>query len=201
MSRVKICGLRRVEDIEAVNRALPDFAGFVFADSRRQVSARRAAELREKLDERIKAVGVFVNQEMETITGLCRDRVIDLIQLHGDEDREYILRLREKSGCPVIKTVSIGDTPPIIPEGPDYLLFDTASELRGGAGRVFDWGLLADYKGPPYFLAGGLTLENTGEAIGRLSPFCVDVSSGVETGGWKDSEKIDSFVRLVRRTR
>lgn len=200
-TKIKICGLRCPEDIDAVNRALPDFAGFVFADSPRRLDARTAAGLREKLDARIKSVGVFVNQEPEVIAGLCRDRIIDLIQLHGDEDHEYILRLREKITRPVIKAIGVGETPPILPEGPEYLLFDTASRQRGGSGRVFDWGLLADYKGPPYFLAGGLTPENVDTALRRLSPFCVDVSSGVETGGCKDSEKIDRFVHRVRGIR
>lgn len=198
MSKVKICGLRRMEDIDAVNRARPDYIGFVFAESRRQVDAETAATLKAGLDAGIEAAGVFVNQEIGFITDLYRKGIIDLVQLHGDEDGEYIRRLRESCGCRVIKAIGVGAAPPPMPEGPDYLLFDTASELRGGTGKGFDWSLLKDYNEPPYFLAGGLTAGNVCEAVSLLAPYCVDVSSGVETDGAKDAEKIEEFVCLVR---
>jgi len=206
MTKVKICGLRRLDDVDAVNRVLPDFVGFVFAASHRQVDAATAARLRERLDERIAAVGVFVNQDVEFIEALWRDGVIRLAQLHGDEDGGYIQRLRERCGCAVIKTISIcvgadsGSAWPVLPAHADYLLFDTASSARGGVGKTFDWCVLAAYQGPPYFLAGGLSAANVAEAIGALSPFGVDVSSGVETDGVKDAAKIEQFVRLCRTT-
>ncbi|MCL1963934.1 MAG: phosphoribosylanthranilate isomerase [Firmicutes bacterium] len=199
MSKVKICGLRRPEDVDAVNRSMPDFAGFVFAArSRRRVDEATAAMLKERLDGRIKAVGVFVNQELEMIAGLCQKGVIDWVQLHGDEDAGYIGRLRERCGGRIVKAIGIGGTLPPLPEGADYLLFDTASSQRGGIGKAFDWRVLKAYAGPPYFLAGGLSPANVGDALRSLAPFCVDVSSGVETDGFKDAEKIDAFVRLVR---
>lgn len=198
MTKIKICGLSLQEDIDAVNHSLPDFIGFVFAESRRQVDAKAAAKLKEKLDSRILAAGIFVNEDIGYIAGLHRERIIDIVQLHGDEDGGYIDRLRENCGCPVIKSVSIKKNLPILPKGSDYLLFDTASQARGGTGKVFDWSILKGYAGPPYFLAGGLDSSNLTGAINQLSPFCLDVSSGVETNGIKDAKKIDRLVRLIR---
>lgn len=199
MSKVKICGLSRAEDIDAVNKALPDYIGFVFAESRRRVDTKTAASLKASLDAGIKAVGVFVNQDIDDIASLCHDGVIDLVQLHGDEDGTYIRRLRKSCGCQIIKAVGVGRCLPDIPDGADYLLFDTASDGRGGAGRRFDWSLLKAHKGLLYFLAGGLDISNIAEAIRLLQPFCVDISSGVETDGVKDMEKIDALVRMIRR--
>jgi phosphoribosylanthranilate isomerase len=199
MSKVKICGLSRPQDIDAANRALPDFIGFVFAKSRRQVSQAEAAALKERLDPRIKAVGVFVNEDIERIAGLCQRGIIDWVQLHGEEDEAYLARLRLRTGCPVIKSVSVGADLPPLPKGADYLLFDTASIHRGGTGQAFDWRVLQGYQGTPYFLAGGLSPQNVAQALRALTPYCVDVSSGVETDGVKDPQKIDAFVRMVRR--
>ena len=314
MSRVKICGLSRIEDVEAVNCALPDYVGFVFAPSRRKIDVRTAAGLKEKLDPRIKAVGVFVNEDISVITEMVNNGIVDLIQLHGDEDEAYIRRLKgrlrglreerseaqqsgeqseergeeqinesfreqiegafngqlpgeskrqlggdirenfkeqsrgntkEHSDCSVIKAVGIDSSQsaaisalspfaqqpaskqaassqtqhvasltaalssplpsfsqlPLLPTNMDYLLFDTLSTQRGGAGIAFDWKLLKEYHGTPYFLAGGLTIENVADVILLLSPFCVDVSSGVETDGYKDPVKINEFVKAVRSVR
>jgi len=201
MSKVKICGLRRPEDIEAVNRALPDYVGFVFAaGSRRHITEETAAGLKAILHPTIQAAGVFVNQDIDWISSLCAKGVIDLVQLHGEEDDGYLARLRARCGCPVIRSVAVGAAlPSPLPQGADYLLFDTASAQRGGAGQTFDWRLLQAAHQTPYFLAGGLAPENLTQVLCLLSPFCVDVSSGVETGGWKDPEKINQFVNLVRR--
>jgi phosphoribosylanthranilate isomerase len=195
---VKIGGLTRPEDIAAVNGALPDYIGFVFAPSRLQIDERAADTLKERLDGRIKAAGVFVNQNIETIADLYRRGVIDVVQLHGDEHDGYITRLKEDCGCPVIKAIGIGDSLPPLPRCADYLLFDTLSEQRGAAGKAFDWGMLKGYDGPPYFLAGGLNAINVPDAVRLLSPYCVDVSSGVETDGIKNAGKIHKFVRIVR---
>ena len=200
MSKIKICGLRRIEDIEAVNHALPDYIGFVFAQSRRRVDIKTAVMLKEKLDIGIKAVGVFVNEDISAISEIVQSGIIDLIQLHGDEDDLYIERLKEICDCPVIKAVGVGSTLPLLPKAADYLLFDTISTQRGGVGKAFDWNILNEYHNMPYFLAGGLSTENVSEALSQLLPFCVDVSSGVETDGFKDPEKINEFVQLVRRT-
>lgn len=198
MSKVKICGLSRMEDIAIVNRMLPDFIGFVFAPSRRRVDRKTAALLKENLDPRIEAAGVFVNENIDNIAELYKTGIIDLAQLHGDENGGYIRRLKEMCGCRVIKSVGIGDTLPPLPGEPDYLLFDTLSEQRGGTGRTFKWEILKKYHGLPFFLSGGLSFVNVVDSINLLAPFCVDVSSGVETDGVKDTEKIELFVSLVR---
>ena len=199
MSRVKICGLSRDEDIVAVNNAMPDYAGFVFAPSRRQIDEKKAGLFKGRLDPRIRAVGVFVNQEIELAAGLYRNGVIDLVQLHGDEDAEYIAKLKGQCGCPVIKAFGIRDTLPVLTEKSDYCLFDSMSNERGGTGKGFDWNILKGYCGLPYFLAGGLDAVNIPGAIRLLSPFCIDVSSGAETDGRKDAGKICEIVSLVRQ--
>jgi len=198
MSKVKICGLSCEEDIAAVNRVLPDFAGFVFAPSRRRVDPETAARLKARLDPQIRAVGVFVNEDLEIVAQMYGKGIIELAQLHGDEDDGYTRRLKENCGCQVIKALGVGDKLPPRPVEPDYLLFDTLSEQRGGLGRTFDWTVLKQYRGIPFFLSGGLGLENVSSAIQTLAPFCVDVSSGVETDGTKDADKIEKFVALVR---
>ena len=203
MSKIKICGLTRLEDITAVNRVLPDYTGFVFAQSKRRIAAKTAAALKEKLMPDIKAVGVFVNEDIAVISEIYINGIIDLVQLHGDEDDEYIKRLKNTCGCKVIKSIGVGNSVagqlPPLPIEPDYLLFDTLSVQRGGTGKTFDWNLLKEYNGLPYFLAGGLSLENIDNAIELLAPFCLDVSSGVETDGTKEAAKIEKFVNAVRR--
>ena len=197
--KIKICGLRRLKDIVAANRAKPDYIGFVFAKSKRQISAETASELKNKLDKRIKTVGVFVNQPVDFIAELHKNKIIDMAQLHGDEDDEYIESLRSLCDCKIIKAVSVGDKLPDLTKTADYLLFDKASEQRGGTGESFNWNVLGNYQGVPYFLAGGLSLDNVGDALQKLSPFGVDVSSGVEIDGFKNSDKINEFVQTVRR--
>jgi phosphoribosylanthranilate isomerase len=197
MSKIKICGLRRPEDIEAVNRALPDYIGFVFAESRRRVDTDTAARLKGKLDPRIKAVGVFVNEDTEVIERVVREGIIDAIQLHGDEDGTAIRRLRQNCGCPVIKAVGIRDELPALPTEADYVLFDKLSAERGGTGEPFEWSVLRDVRAP-YFLAGGLSADNVTRAMSLLHPYCIDVSSGAETDGAWDAGKIQTLVSLIR---
>ena len=208
MTRIKICGICRAEDVDAVNIAMPDFVGFVFAPSRRRIDVKTAVMLKERLDGRIEAVGVFVNQEISFISQLHKNGIIDIAQLHGNEDDEYMSELKDSCDCKIIKTHALPPLPsqplspttsPLSPPPPDYLLFDTASEHGGGSGKTFDWDLLKDYSGLPYFLAGGLTALNVGLAIQTLAPYAVDISSGVETDGVKDAVKIIEFVKIVRK--
>jgi len=201
MNKVKICGLSRAEDIKTVNRLLPDYIGFVFAESRRRVDINTAAKLKEKLNPQIVSVGVFVNEDIDIISEIYRAGIVEMVQLHGDEDGEYIKRLKAVCGCPVIKAVGIGDVLPSLAAEPDYFLFDTLSEQRGGTGKTFDWNILNDYRGLPYFLAGGLTTDNVIGTARLPGLFCVDVSSGVETDGIKDAGKIEKFIYLHRRQR
>ena len=200
MTKVKICGLSRMDDIDIVNCALPDYIGFVFALSRRKIDGEKASLLKKRLDHRIKAVGVFVNETVENIARLFERGIIDIAQLHGDEDANYIYRLKKtiSASVPVIKAIGIEGTVPPYPENADYLLFDTLSEQRGGTGAVFDWSLLIGFEGPPFFVAGGISIENVSEVIKALNPYCIDASSGVETNAFKDEQKVIELIRRVR---
>ena len=196
--KIKICGLSRIADIDAVNHALPDYIGFVFTQSKRQVDIKIAAALKEKLDARIKTVGVFVNEEADKIAEICKKGIIDVVQLHGNETDEYINSIKNLCACKIIKSVGIIDSLPNLPNTADYLLFDSVSKQGGGAGKAFCWEALQNYSGIPWFLAGGLDNGNIIRALNMLKPYGVDVSSGVETNGIKDAEKIYEFVRIAR---
>ena len=184
-------------DIEAVNIAKPEYAGFVFAESKRRVTSAQAAVLRAKLSPDIMPVGVFVNETPENILPLVRSGVIDVIQLHGDEDEEYITKLKTFTDKPVIKSVPVlktGDVQKWKNTCADYILLDNKS---GGGGKAFDWKLIGEVK-KQFFLAGGLNMGNIEPAINKINPFAVDISSGVETNGLKDGEKIISIIGRIR---
>lgn len=202
MTRIKICGLRRKEDIAYVNEAKPDYAGFVFAKSRRQVTKEEAKELRKLLHPDIIPVGVFVNEEISVVAELVREGIIDIVQLHGDESEAYIQKLRELvDPITIIKAVRVAsekDLESCNLFSANYFLFDTFSfKEYGGTGRIFDWTLIKDIE-KPFFLAGGINSQNVKVAIDILNPFAVDVSSAVETDGWKNREKIEMLVQTVR---
>ena len=197
MTKIKLCGLSRSEDILCANELLPDYIGFVFAKgSRRYVSFDKARALREMADKRIKAVGVFVDASEDEIVSLVRDGIIDIAQLHGNEDEEYIARLRELGVNKIIRAypvASISDVRMAANSGADCILLDSGQ----GGGLSFDWELAKNLD-RPYFLAGGLSGLNVKSAIETLHPYAVDVSSGIETEGLKDPEKMKDFVLKVR---
>lgn len=197
MTKIKLCGLGRKEDILCANELLPDYIGFVFAKgSRRYVSPDDAGRLRELADSRIKSVGVFVDAPEEEIAALVRDGIIDIVQLHGSEDQKYIERLRDLGAKEIIKAYKITcsrDVEAAKAASADVILLDSGQ----GGGLVFNWELIGDMK-RPYFLAGGLDCENVADAVAALSPYGVDVSSGIETGGIKDPDKMRRFVMTVR---
>ena len=198
MTRIKLCGLSRSGDIDAANALLPDFIGFVFAPkSRRYVSPETAAELRARLDPAVRAVGVFVNELPERVAALLAAGTIDIAQLHGAEDEAYIARLRQMTDRPVIKAFRVdtaADLAAARESSADFILLDNGA---GGTGEAFDRSLLAGFD-REYILAGGLDSETVGSAVRALRPFAVDVSSGIETGGFKDTEKMRAFVEAVR---
>jgi phosphoribosylanthranilate isomerase len=204
MTKIKICGLTRDEDIDAVNTYMPNYVGFVFALSSRRLVPGTARLLIARLKPDILPVGVFVNETAEDIVDIAKYCRLGAVQLHGSEDHGYISRLREllPSGISIWKAVRVSDAHSL--EGVkaidcDLLLLDSnAKGHAGGTGVSFDWRLLAGFP-KPYLLAGGLHGENVGEAIQLLNPFGVDVSSGVETDGAKDEQKIGQFISLVRR--
>ena len=214
MQKIKLCGMMKPCDIEYANRVKPDFVGFIFANTRRKISAAQAKQFREALDAEIPAVGVFVNEDISVITSLVQNGCIDLIQLHGEEDADYIRRLREVCDVPVIKAVKVQTVEQIRQAAAlpvDYLLLDTYRKgVLGGTGEAFDWELLREAKaaagdtaegelfGKPYFLAGGLHAGNLWEAA-ALGSYGLDVSSGIETDGSKDFTKMVKVMELVRK--
>lgn len=203
MTKIKICGLRRMEDIEAVNACLPDYAGFVFAKGKRTVTEEEAQALRENLNSQIIPVGVFVNAPVEQVAELLNKKVIDIAQLHGEEDEAYICELRDlmKRGQ-LIKALRAA-SPDSLKLGckldVEYLLFDAFSHKEyGGTGATFDWTWIGNVE-KPFFLAGGINSGNVEKAMEMVYPFAVDVSSSVETEGWKDKDKIIDIVTKVKR--
>lgn len=195
--KIKICGLFRDIDIDYVNEAMPDFIGFVFAKSRRQVSAGWAEAMRPKLRSEITPVGVFVNESLANVAKLLNDNIIEIAQLHGDENEQYIKELKSLTNKPIIKAVRVLSHEDI--EGAqhtvaDFLLLDNGT---GGTGESFDWSLVRKAK-KPFFLAGGLKADNIEQAIAVTNPYAADLSSGVETDGMKDRDKILEIVRRIR---
>jgi phosphoribosylanthranilate isomerase len=201
--KVKICGLSREEDITYVNEVEPDYVGFVFTPSKRQVSPDQAAKLRKLLSPGIEAVGVFVNTPVEEILSLLVAGVIDIAQLHGSETETDIRRIKSESGKTVIKAVQVRELQDVYvwqESSADYLLCDSGS----GSGITFDWKLLAGNMQKPFFLAGGLHAGNLAEACAGLelhgiTPYGLDVSSGVETEGKKDLKKIKEFMSAAKQ--
>ena len=198
MTKIKLCGLTRLSDIEAANELRPDYIGFVFAPkSRRYVTAEKAAELKRRLDPGIKAVGVFVNERPEVIAALLNSGTIDTAQLHGSESEEYIHQLRLLTDKQIIKAFRIQteqDTLATQASSADLVLLDSGA----GTGTAFDWNLIQNTQ-RPYLLAGGLAPDNVISAIQTLHPYGVDVSSGIETNGLKDNKKMAAFVAAVRK--
>ncbi|MDE6034654.1 MAG: phosphoribosylanthranilate isomerase [Ruminococcus sp.] len=197
MTKIKMCGLSRPIDIEYANRIMPDYVGFVFAEkSKRYVSPEKAVELRKNLDDNIIPVGVFVNAEMDLIVRLVENEVIDMIQLHGTEDDNYIKTLGHMVDVAVMQAFVIKSEEDIKRAEnsvADYILLDSGL----GSGKTFDHSLINIKR--PYFLAGGLTPENVGETVERLQPYAVDASSSLETDGYKNFDKMTAFAEAVRK--
>ncbi len=218
-TKIKICGLQRPEDVEYVNQWKPDYIGFILADGfRRRITPEQARILAEKLHPDILRVGVFVNQPVEFVSEMLDRGIIQIAQLHGDEDESFIHALRErcKQGASgenphlpgtrrveIIKAVKVRTAEDIESAkgySSDYLLLDAwSAKGAGGNGETFDWSLIQNIN-KPYFLAGGLAPENVMEAVERLHPFGVDASSSLETDGFKDAEKIRRFIAVIRNS-
>lgn len=198
MTKIKLCGMMRRSDIEAVNTLPIDYVGFVFAPGRKRTISKEAAkEFRNLLNPQIKAVGVFLDNPFDEIIHLAEADVIDVIQLHGHEDDEFIQRIREKTDKMILKAFRIDTAEDIAKANrstADHVLLDYGI---GGTGIAFDWSLLKGMT-REYFLAGGLNCGNITDALEHLKPYAVDVSSGIETEGKKDIEKMKRFVQLVR---
>lgn len=198
MTKIKLCGLSRACDIETANELKPEYIGFVFApESRRYVTPEKATELKRLLAHDIKAVGVFVNETPETVADFMNKGIIDIAQLHGNEDEAYIKNLRHLTDKPIIKAFRVetaNDIERAEQSTSNYILLDSGA----GTGTVFDWKLIQNIQ-RPYFLAGGLDIDNVNSAIEALHPYAVDVSSGIETDGLKEKTKMAAFVAAVRK--
>ena len=213
MIRVKFCGIRRTKDIEAVNRLQPDFAGFVFAKSKRQVTKGQAAALKELLDPGIKTIEVLVNMPAEEAAALANSGIADMLQLHGDEDAAYITKLKTLTQVKIIKAIRLQGTETDNTlmkdaEQTDFYLFDTfLADTYGGTGKTFSLSLLKGMRiDKPFFLAGGLDADNVAELIRQVQKdatllpnfYGVDVSGGIETGVVKDPIKMEAFMKAIR---
>ena len=207
--KVKMCGISKVETIPAIVDAKPDYMGLVFAPSKRQVTVEQAKTLVEELhkqyavrynSETIKTVGVFVNETVENLLKIAEEVKLDVIQLHGDEDEAFIQSLKERTNVEVWKAVQVrsaADAEKWIDSGADMLLFDAYhKDERGGTGEVFDWSSLDEFE-RPFMLAGGIDSTNVARAIRTVRPYGIDISSGIETNGVKDDEKMKAFTNIV----
>lgn len=215
--KVKMCGISKVETIPAVVEAKPDYMGLVFAPSKRQVTVDQAKTLVEELhrgyakkygsdtehdkNDTIKTVGVFVNETVDNLVTIANEANLDAVQLHGDEDETFIQSLKERTNVEVWKAIQIrtaADTEKWIDSSADMLLFDAYHKHeRGGTGEVFDWSSLDAFE-RPFMLAGGIDSTNVARAIRTVRPYGIDISSGIETNGVKDDEKIIAFTKIVK---
>ena len=198
MAKIKICGLKRLEDIEIVNRYKPDYVGFVFADSKRKVTYDLASKMKRNLDSSIKSVGVFVDADIGEIIKLYEHGIIDIAQLHGLEDEDYIGKLKQKSNyrLEIINAIEMSNEKNLLEYDDslaDYLLLDSGK----GSGKTFDWRLIRKDLKKEFFLAGGLNAENIVKAIEEFDPYAVDLSSSVETNGYKDELKIKEVMEAI----
>ena len=198
MVKIKICGIKRLEDIEIVNRYKPDYIGFVFADSKRKVSHDLAKELRNNLDSDIIPVGVFVDSPQDEILKLFDDGIIEIAQLHGSESEQFILDLKKKTNgeLKIINAIEMTQEIDLLEyndSNSDYLLLDSGK----GSGKTFDWSLIRKDIKKEFFLAGGLNSENVTQAIDEFNPYAVDLSSSLETDGFKDENKIKEIMEVI----
>lgn len=199
MVKIKICGLRRLEDISIVNRYKPDYVGFVFADSKRKVSHDFAYEMKSNLSSDIVPVGVFVDADIGEIVELFDRGIIEIAQLHGLESEDYINKLRENTNgeLKIINAIEMSDEKDLLEYDnsiSNYLLLDSGK----GSGKTFDWGLIRKDLNKEFFLAGGINISNIADAIEEFNPYAIDLSSGVETDGFKDENKIEEIMEVIR---
>lgn len=199
MVKIKICGLRRLEDIEIVNKYEPEYIGFIFADSKRKVSHETAAQLKNNLSSNIISVGVFVDASEDEILKLYDDGIIEIAQLHGSESEDYINSLKENTNdkLKIIKAIEMSENEDLskyYDSAADYLLLDSGK----GSGKTFDWRLIRKDLKKEFFLAGGINSDNAKEAIEKFDPYAIDLSSSLETDGYKDENKIKEIMEVIR---
>ena len=198
MVKIKICGLKRLDDIEIVNKYKPDYVGFVFADSKRKVSHELASEMKRNLNPYIISVGVFVDAGIDEIIGLFNKGVIEMAQLHGQESEDYIRSLKESTNgeIKIINAIEMSDKKDLLEYDnsiADYLLLDSGK----GSGKTFNWNLIRKDLNKEFFLAGGIDISNVSKAIEEINPYAIDLSSSLETDGFKDENKIKEIMEVI----
>ena len=198
MVKIKICGLRRLEDVEMVNKYKPDYIGFVFADSKRKVSHELAGQMKNNLSSNIMSVGVFVDASQEEILKLFNRGIIEIAQLHGCENEDYINYLKENTNneLKIIKAIEMSEAKDLSKydnSHADYLLLDSGK----GSGKTFDWRLIRKNLKKEFFLAGGINSSNVRKAIEEFNPYAIDLSSGLETNDYKDENKIKEIMEAI----
>lgn len=198
MTKIKMCGLSRQCDIDYANQLMPEYIGFVFVEnSKRYASPKKAFELRNNLNSKIISVGVFVDADINFISEIVKQKTIDMVQLHGSENDEYIRNLRKLISIPIIQAFTIKtkeDINKAKKSSAEYILFDSGK----GSGKTFNHSLIKDIN-RDYFLAGGITIENIKQVTEKFKPYAIDASSSLETNGYKDFYKMRAFADALRR--
>ena len=196
--KIKICGIKNENEAKIINECMPDIAGFVFASGKRQIDINKAKILKKIINPEIETTGIFVEQNEDEILEIYNEKVIDIIQLHGDYDERTIKNLKEKTGAKIIKVIRVKEGFYKIETLADFILFDAYSKDKyGGLNKTFDWNIKI-ISNVPYFVAGGINENNIVEMVKKLTPYGVDISSGVEVDGFKTKEKVFNIIKIIK---
>lgn len=195
--KIKICGIKNEDELKIINEACPDFIGFIFAKSKREITFNKAIELKKMLNPKIKAVGVFVDTPILEIVSFYKKNAFDIAQLHGEYSEDDILKLKSEN-IPVIKVIRVQEEAYNIETKADYVLFDNYKKnITGGTNEAFNWNIKIK-SNVPYFIAGGLNQDNIKAMAQKLHPYAADVSSGVEVDGFKTKEKVFNIIKITK---
>ncbi len=196
--KIKICGIKNENEAKIINECMPDIAGFVFASGKRQIDINKAKILKKIINPEIETAGIFVEQNEDEILEIYNEKVIDIIQLHGDYDEQTIKNLKEKTNAKIIKVIRVKEGFYKIETLADFILFDAYSKDKyGGLNKTFDWNIKI-ISNVPYFVAGGINESNVVEMAEKLTPYGVDISSGVEVDGFKTKEKVFNIIKIIK---
>lgn len=196
--KIKICGIKNENEAKIINECMPDIAGFVFASGKRQIDINKAKILKKIINPEIETAGIFVEQNEDEILEIYNKKIIDIIQLHGDYDERTIKNLKEKTGAKIIKVIRVKEGFYKIETLADFILFDAYSKDKyGGLNKTFDWNIKI-ISNVPYFVAGGINENNIVEMVKKLTPYGVDISSGVEVDGFKTKEKVFNIIKIIK---
>lgn len=196
--KIKICGIKNENEAKIINECMPDIAGFVFASGKRQIDINKAKILKKIINPEIETAGIFVEQNEDEILKIYNEKIIDIIQLHGDYDERTIKNLKEKTDAKIIKVIRVKEGFYKIETLADFILFDAYSKDKyGGLNKTFDWNIKI-ISNVPYFVAGGINENNIVEMVKKLTPYGVDISSGVEVDGFKTKEKVFNIIKIIK---